>query len=147
MIGVRKGSYCTARPPETMSAKIERVEGHKFRAIVNGFEIVTGKVSENASPSGMSPGGVLFASVGLCSGTRIVEQMEKRGWDVGNVRLTVMSKVSKDMNRATEIAMEIEVEADLTEEQREEVLREAGRCFVGNTLRNPPEIKIELKVV
>jgi len=40
--------------------------------------------------------------------------------------------------------MEIKVEADLDEEQRKEVLKEAGRCFVGNTLRNPPEVRFSL---
>ena len=64
--------------------------------------------------------------------------MKKRGWPVGAVRVNVKPKVSKDMNRATEIAMEVEMEADLTEEQRQEMLKEAGRCFVSNTIKEHP---------
>jgi uncharacterized OsmC-like protein len=95
----------------------------------------------------MEAGAVLFAAIGLCTGTRLVEQMKNRGWEVGAIRVNIKPKVSKDMNRATEIAMEVELEADLTEEQRQEVLREAGRCFVSNTIKNPPEIRVELRLV
>jgi uncharacterized OsmC-like protein len=129
-----------------MSAKIERIEGTKFKATVNGFEIITGRASEDSPPAGMFAGQVLFAAMGLCTGTRVVEQMEKRGWPVGAVRVNVKPKVSKDMNRATEITMEVELEADLTEEQRKEMLAEAGRCFVSNTIKNTPEVRVELKL-
>jgi uncharacterized OsmC-like protein len=130
-----------------MSAKIVRIEGTKFNANVGGFEIVTGRASEDSPPEGMAAGAVLFAAMGLCTGTRVVEQMTIRGWDVGAVRVNVKPKVSKDMNRATEIAMEVELEADLNEEQRLEMLREAGRCFVSNTIKNTPEIRVELKLI
>jgi uncharacterized OsmC-like protein len=130
-----------------MSAKIERIEGTKFKANVGGFEIITGRASDDSPPDGMAAGAVLFAAVGLCTGTRLVEQMKNRGWPVGAVRVNVKPKVSKDMNRATEIAMEVEMEADLTEEQRQEMLREAGRCFVSNTIKNTPEFKVELRLV
>ncbi len=130
-----------------MSAKIERIEGTKFRAIVNGFEIVTGRSNEDSPPAGMFAGQVLFAALGLCTGTRVVEQMVNRGWPVGAVRVDVKPKVSKDMNRATEITMNVEIEADLTEAQRKEILMEAGRCFVSNTIKNTPEVKVSLKVM
>jgi len=129
-----------------MSAKIERIEGTTFKATVNGFEIVTGRASDDSPMEGMYAGQVLFAAIGLCTGTRVVEQMEKRGWPVGAVRVNVKLKVSKDMNRATEIAMEVELEADLTEEQRKEMLAEAGRCFVSNTITNTPEVTVSLKL-
>lgn len=129
-----------------MSAKIERVKGTKFKANVGGFEIVTGREGADSPPSGMAAGQVLFAAIGLCTGTRLVEQMERRGWKVGAVSVNVRPKVSKDMNRATEIAMEVEMEADLTEEQRQEMLKEAGRCFVSNTIKNAPDFRVELKL-
>ena len=129
-----------------MSVRIERIAGTKFKATINGFEIVTGRVSDDSPMEGMYAGQVLFAAIGLCTGTRVVEQMEKRGWPVGAVRVSVKPKVSKDMNRATEISMEVELEADLTEEQRKEMLTEAGRCFVSNTIKNTPEVSVTLKL-
>jgi len=130
-----------------MSVKIERVEGNKFRAVSGGFEIVTGRIDNDHASEGMSPGAVLFAALGLCTGTRVSEQMKLRGWKAGAIRVTVKPKVSKDMNRATEVNMEVELEADLTEEQRAEVLAEAGRCFVGNTIKNSLDVKVHLKIV
>jgi uncharacterized OsmC-like protein len=130
-----------------MSAKIERIEGTKFRATVGGFEIITGRASENSPPAGMFAGQVLFAAIGLCTGTRVVEQMNNRGWPIGAVSVNVKPKVRKDMNRATEITMEVEIEANLTEEQRREILKEAGRCFVSNTIKNMPEINVDLMLI
>ena len=130
-----------------MSAKIERIEGTKFKATVGGFEIITGRVSDGSPPEGMAAGAVLFAAIGLCTGTRVAEQMKNRGWEATAIRVNVRPKVSKDMNRATEISMEVELEADLTEEQRLEILKEAGRCFVSNTIKNTPEIRVNLKLV
>jgi uncharacterized OsmC-like protein len=51
------------------------------------------------------------------------------------------------MNRATEIAMEVDLEADLTEEQRLEILNEAERCFVNNTIKSTSEVRVDLKLV
>ena len=130
-----------------MSAKIERIEGTKFKVTVGGFEIITGRVSDDSPLEGMAAGAVLFAAMGLCTGTRVAEQMKNRGWEAGMIRVNVRPKVSKDMNRATEIAMEVELEADLTEAQRQEMLREAGRCFVSNTIKNTPEVRVELKLI
>jgi len=56
-----------------MSAKIERIEGTKFKANAGGFEIVTGRASDDSPPAGMATGAVLFAAIGLCTGTRVVE--------------------------------------------------------------------------
>jgi hypothetical protein len=64
-----------------MSAKIERIEGTKFKATVGGFEIITGRVSDDSPPEGMAAGAVLFAAMGLCTGTRVAEQMKSRGWE------------------------------------------------------------------
>jgi len=130
-----------------MSARIERIKGTKFKANVGGFEIITGREGVDAPAAGMAAGQVLFAAIGLCTGTRLVEQMDRRGWPVGAVRVNVRPKVSKDMNRAIEIAMEVEMEANLTEEQRLEMLKEAVRCFVSNTIKNTPEFRVELKLV
>ena len=95
----------------------------------------------------MAAGAVLFAAIGLCTGTRVADQMKNRGWEVGAIRVNISQKVSKDIIRATEISLEVELEADLTEEQRLEILREAGRCFVSNTIKNTPEIRVNLKLV
>jgi uncharacterized OsmC-like protein len=112
-----------------------------------GFEIITGRVSDDSLSEGMAAGAVLFAAMGLCTGTRVAEQVKNRNWEAGTIRVNVRTKVSKDMNRATEITMEVDLEADLTEEQRQKMLKEARRCFVSNTIKNTPEVRVELKLI
>ena len=130
-----------------MSVKVTRIEGTKFRAEASGFEIVTGRVDEKTPAEGMSPGGVMVAALGLCTGTRIIEQMDLRGWKAGRLSVNVKIKTDKGLNRATDFDVDIELEADLTEPQLKEIVEEAGRCFVGNTLRNPPRFDICVNLV
>ncbi len=49
--------------------------------------------------------------------------------------------------RYGEFTMNIELKADLSEEHYNGLLEECNRCFVGNTMRGTPEIKIEIKTV
>jgi len=43
--------------------------------------------------------------------------------------------------------LDIKLEADLTEDQREEIFEEAKLCFVANTLKGAPEITYSLALV
>ena len=43
--------------------------------------------------------------------------------------------------------MGISVKADLSEEHYKGLVEECNRCFVGNTMTNQPEIKIDIKTV
>jgi uncharacterized OsmC-like protein len=130
-----------------MSMKVSRVEGLLFKAEFGGHEILAGKIDEEHEPTGMSPGAVMVAGLGLCTASRTIEQMMNRGWKAKGLELTVQTKYNKDMNRASSFEIGINLEADLTEEQRQEILYEAKRCFVGNTIKSMPEFSYTLNLV
>ena len=130
-----------------MSMKVTRVEGLKFKAEHQGHTIIAGRVDDQHQQEGMSPGAVMIAGLGLCTASRVIEQMMKRGWEAGGIEVTVRTKVSKDLNMATDFEVDIMLEASLTEGQRQEMLAEAQRCFVGNTLKGSPRFTYDLRLV
>ena len=127
--------------------KVSRVAGLLFKAEMGGHEILAGRIDEDHEPAGMSPGAVMVAGLGLCTASRTIEQMMKRGWEAKGLELTLKTKYDKGMNRASSFEIDINLEADLTEEQRQEILYEATRCFVGNTIKSTPEFSYTLNLV
>ena len=130
-----------------MSMKVSRVAGLLFKAEMGGHEILAGRIDEDHEPAVMSPGAVMVAGLGLCTASRTIEQMMKRGWEAKGLELTLKTKYDKGMNRASSFEIDINLEADLTEEQRQEILYEATRCFVGNTIKSTPEFSYTLNLV
>ena len=61
-----------------MSVKITRIEGGVFRAEVDGFEALSGRVDEKSEPVGMSPGRLMAVSLGLCSAFHVAAYLRRR---------------------------------------------------------------------
>ena len=131
-----------------MSMKITRREGFKFKTEYRGFEVISDvPIPIDHEPEGISPGALMMAALGTCAGSRLVDQMNKRGWEVGDVEVTVKMKTNKELRIATDFDLDIKLEADLTEDQREEIFEVAKLCFVANTLKGAPEISYNLALV
>jgi len=131
-----------------MSMKITRIEGFKFKTEYRGFEVISDvPIPIDHEPEGISPGALMMAALGTCAGSRLVDQMNKRGWEAGSVEVTVKYKSNKELRTAISFDLGIKLEADLTEDQRKEIFEEAKICFVANTLKGAPEINYSLTLV
>ena len=131
-----------------MSMRISRIEGLKFKTEYRGFEVITDvPIPIDHEPEGISPGALMMAALGTCAGSRLVDQMNKRGWEVGDVEVTVKMRTNKELRIATGFDLDIKLEADIAEEQREEIFEVAKLCFVANTLKDAPEISYSLTLV
>ena len=128
--------------------KIIRIEGFKFKTEHRGFEVISDvPIPIDHEPEGISPGALMMAALGTCAGSRLVDQMNKRGWEVGGVEVTVKLRTNKELRIATGFDLDIKFEADLSKDQREEIFEEAKLCFVANTLKGAPEITYSLALV
>jgi uncharacterized OsmC-like protein len=128
-----------------MSVKITRIEGGVFRAEADGFEVMSGRVDGESEPVGMSPGRLMAVSLGLCSAFHAAAYMRRRKIDAEGLSLRVEAKNDVNPNRASEFKITIDVGAELDGKQLEGLMEEAGRCYVGNTMRNAPKISYEVK--
>jgi putative redox protein len=141
---VYNGSIVGPRESE-MSMRITQIKGHKFKAEYKGVEIVSGRVDEGSPYEGMSPGSLMVAALGMCTGMHIETYLKERGIGYEGIEITVKNRYDRDPPRATEFLLDLAVGADLDEEQRRDLLEEANRCYVGNTMRNGPKISVNLK--
>ena len=119
----------------------------KFKAESNGLEIFSQETDDKKSQSAMTPGAIFVASLGLCTASRIIGTCQKKGWHVKALNIKLNPKVNLSEWRIDAFNLDIELQADFTEEQRRELLEEAHNCFVHRSLKHEPEITLNLKIV
>ena len=130
-----------------MSVKISQVEGWKLQAEYNGVKLVSGQVTRGGEYTGMSPGQLMVASLGLCTGMHAVSYLEKYKIEYSDLDISLTTEGMSDPTRYGVFNMDISLKADLSEEHYKGLVEECNRCFVGNTLKSQPEIKINVKAV
>jgi putative redox protein len=100
-------------------------------------------VALGGTDEGPTPYDYLAAAVGACTAMTLRMYADRRGWPLEgvSVRLTHPRVHKEDCEACPaeqvgiqEMAREIELSGDLTDEQREGLLRVADRCPVGQTL-------------
>jgi len=127
-----------------MSVKVTQVEGGKFKAESEGLEVISGRVAPEAPAEGMSPGRLMAASLGLCTGMHVAGYLSRHGIPNRGIELTVDQANAENPRRCGAFTVTIRVQADLTEKQRKGLMADAHKCYVGNTLRGDPAIKLSL---
>jgi uncharacterized OsmC-like protein len=129
-----------------MVHNIEWLGDLKFKAEWNGLEITSHETSDMKNLVAMPPGAIFAASLGLCTASRIIGTCQKKGWTVKALHIKLDPKVNLNEWRTDAFKLDIELQADLTEEQRKEVLSEAHNCFVHRSLKHEPEITLNLRL-
>lgn len=130
-----------------MSINISQIDGWKLKAEYNGVTLVSGQVSRDSEYEGMSPGKLMTASLGLCTGMHAVAYLTKHKLEYSDLEITMGTKGAGNPARYGSFKMNIKLKADLSEEHHQGLVEECNRCFVGNTLRSAPEIQIDIKTV
>ena len=118
---------------------------------VGPFQFVADEpISMGGGDTGPGPYDYLLAALGTCSSMVVSMIARQRGWPVESIRITLRhDRIHAEDCRECEtrrgmvdhIVREIEIEGDLTEEQRATLFAIAQRCPVSTTLTS--EIRIE----
>ena len=130
-----------------MSIKVSQIEGYKLKAEYDGVTIVSGQETRESEYTGMSPGKLMVAALGLCTGMHAVTYLDKNKLEYSDLKIEVKTKGAGNPARYGVFNMDISVKAELSEEHYKGLVEECNRCFVGNTMKNQPEIKIDIKTV
>ena len=130
-----------------MSIKISQVEGWKLKAEYNGVTLMSGQETRESDYTGMSPGKLMVASLGLCTGMHAVTYLTKNNIEYTDLEVELTTEGAGNPARYAVFNMGIKVKADLSEEHYKGLVEECNRCFVGNSMKNQPEIKIDIKTV
>ena len=129
-----------------MTVKITQIEAFKFKAESDGLEVISGRVDRDSAPEGMSPGALMAAALGMCTGMHIVGYLKRRNIEYSGFEMTVDNESAEGPRRSGKFTTSITLKADLDERQLRELREEANRCYVGNTLKSGAEIDLHLEL-
>ena len=129
-----------------MAHNIQWLGDLKFKAEWNGLEIISHETSDMKNLVAMPPGAIFTASLGLCTASRIIGTCQKKGWAVKALNIKLRRKLNLSENIVDAYNLDIELKADLSEEQRKELLAEAHNCFVHRCMKHVPEITLNIEI-
>ena len=98
------------------------------RHAIVGDEPLTGKGTEQ----GFSPEDFILAALASCKVATVRFIARKKGWVVRDVDAHLEMGVKRNPNRglATKVRVQLEIEGDLTDAQRQELMHQADNCYV-----------------
>lgn len=103
----------------------------------NGRHTVIGDepVASTGTDLGFSPSDFLLSALAFCKAATVRFIARKKGWEIGNVNAELTQEVSRSSaGLSTTVHVSIAIEGDLTDAQRDELLRMADECYIHRQL-------------
>ena len=102
--------------------------------ISNGRHSILGDepINSKGTDLGFSPVDLILAAISMCKVATIRNVSRRKGWEIGNVDAQLSQRVIRnaDGSLKTKVSSKIQIEGDLTDEQRKELISEADNCYV-----------------
>jgi len=124
----------------------------KIKNIPEGYQsiISTGKhtilgdepITSKGTDLGMSPPELVLAGISMCKVATVRNVARRKGIEIQdvNANLSQVVKRTKDGQLKTVVESEIEIEGDITEEERQMLIDEADNCYVTRLIKGEWEI-------
>jgi uncharacterized OsmC-like protein len=126
--------------------KIEYKGGTKFSGYSRGHSIAIDLPEEmGGSDTGLMPGELLLASLGTCMGVYITRYCKTAGIDCEGMTIDLSSERAEDPARIGSIRAMVKIPGGVPEDRRTAVIKVAEHCLIHETLRNAPELTIEME--
>lgn len=94
-------------------------------------------VSSKGTDMGFSPEDLILSSIAMCKVATVRFIARRNGWEIQNVEAQLSQTVKRDEGGklATTVNIAISIEGDLTEEQTNELLKQADACYVHRMIK------------
>ena len=118
---------------KSLPAGYQSVISNGRHAIV-GDEPLTGKGTD----LGFSPEDLILAALGSCKVNTVRFIARKNGWEIGAVDIRMEMNVKRNPDRTLEpqVSVALQIEGDLTDEQRNELFTQADNCYVHRMIKS-----------
>ena len=114
--------------------KIKNIPTGYQSIISNGTHTIVGDepIASKGTDLGMTPTQLVLAGISMCKVATIRNVARRKKIEIGEVdaELTQVAKRNADGTFTTEVNSAIKIEGDITDEQKEMLIREADNCYV-----------------
>jgi putative redox protein len=115
---------------------------YKTKIFAGGHFIYADEPEElGGTDEGMTPGALLFASLGSCTAITIRMYADRKEIPLTSIKIALSISPENKMDKSTTITRKIELMGDLDDQQRQRLMQIADKCPIHKMLTNP--IKIE----
>lgn len=110
-----------------------------FQSIIsNGTHTIIGDepIKSKGTNLGLAPTELVLAGLAMCKVATVRHIARKKNWEIRDVDADLKQVVRRDIdgNLIPKVSVEMNIEGDLTEEQKAELLYEADHCYIHRLL-------------
>lgn len=101
--------------------------------ITNGTHTIVGDepVSSKGTDLGLSPSELVLSGLALCKVATVRYIARKNNWPIGEVKADLVQNVQRlPEGLRTQVKVQLQIEGELTPEQRAELLHQADHCYI-----------------
>lgn len=101
--------------------------------ITNGTHSIVGDepVQSKGTDLGLSPSELLLSSLAMCKVATVRFIARKHNWEIGEVKAELSQEVKRETDGLkTNIKIGIQIEGNITQEQKDELLKQADACYI-----------------
>ena len=117
--------------------------------ISNGRHSIIGDepIRSKGTDLGFDPAELVLAGLAMCKVATVRYIARKNGWEIGNVDGKLVQEVKRKAGGkiSTHVKVQIDIEGELTEEQREKLLYEADHCYIHRMIEGDWNIEAALR--
>jgi len=128
-----------------MKVSVLHESGPRFRAEYDGYVVTVDQPEEiGGTGKGMGPVPLFMAAMGTCIGTFVHMFAAQRGIEHQGFEVEVEWEYAEDPKRVAKAIARIKWPSKVPEKYRAAILKAAGQCVIHNTMRQTPELAVEL---
>lgn len=101
--------------------------------ITNGKHTIIGDepIKSKGTDLGLSPSELVLSGLAMCKVATIRFIARQKGWEIGEVRAVLTQEVKRETDRLkTNVKVAIHIVGDITQEQKDELLKQANACYI-----------------
>ena len=101
--------------------------------ITNGTHSIIGDepIKSKGTDLGLGPSELVLSGLAMCKVATVRFIARKNNWEIGEVRAELSQEVRREPDGLkTNIKVGIHIEGNITQEQKEELLKQANACYV-----------------
>ena len=113
--------------------KIKNLQEGYQSIITNGTHSIVGDepVKSKGTDLGLSPSELVLSGLAMCKVATVRYIARQKGWEIGEVKAELLQEVKRDTDGLkTNVQVAIHIEGNITQEQKDELLKQANACYI-----------------